>query len=53
MVEPALADLFGRAARGELVPQIGETYPMSDVRRAHEDIAGRRTTGKLMRDPTL
>jgi NADPH2:quinone reductase len=53
MVEPALADLFERAARGELVPQIGETYPMSDVRRAHEDIAGRRTTGKLMLDPTL
>ena len=53
MVEPALADLFDRAARGELLPQIGETYPMSEVRRAHEDIAGRRTTGKLLLDPTL
>ena len=53
MVEPALADLFGRAARGELAPQIGSTYPMSEVRRAHEDIAGRRTTGKLLLDPTL
>lgn len=53
MVEPALADLFDRAARGELAPQIGATYPMSEVRRAHEDIAGRRTTGKLLLDPTL
>jgi len=52
MVEPALADLFARAARGELLPQIGETYPMSEVRRAHEDIAGRRTTGKLLLDPS-
>jgi NADPH2:quinone reductase len=53
MVEPALADLFDRAARGDLLPQVGETYPMSEVRRAHEDIAGRRTTGKLLLDPTL
>jgi NADPH2:quinone reductase len=53
MVEPALADLFDRAARGELVPQVGETYPLSQVRRAHEDIAGRRTTGKLLLDPRL
>ena len=53
MIEPALGDLFDRAARGELVPQVGETYPLSEVRRAHEDIAGRRTTGKLLLDPTL
>jgi len=53
MVAEPLADLFGRAAGGELVPQVGETYPMSEVRRAHEDIAGRRTTGKLLLDPTL
>ena len=53
MVEPALADLFVRAARGELEAQIGATYAMSEVRRAHEDIAGRRTTGKLLLDPTL
>jgi NADPH2:quinone reductase len=53
MVEPALADLFDRAVRGELVPQVGATYPLSEVRRAHEDIAGRRTTGKLLLDPRL
>jgi NADPH:quinone reductase len=51
MVEEPLADLFARAARGELKPQIGETYPLSDVRRAHEDMQGRRTSGKLLLDP--
>lgn len=30
---------------------VGETYPMSDVRRAHEDLQGRRTSGKLLLDP--
>jgi NADPH2:quinone reductase len=52
MMEEPLADLFDRAARGELKPQMGETYPLSDVRRAHEDLQGRRTTGKLLLDPS-
>jgi NADPH2:quinone reductase len=51
MMEEPLADLFSRAARGELTPQIGETYALSDVRRAHEDMQGRRTSGKLLLDP--
>jgi NADPH2:quinone reductase len=51
MMEEPLGDLFGRAARGELKPQIGETYALSDVRRAHEDMQGRRTSGKLLLDP--
>lgn len=53
MMEEPLADLFDRTARGELTPQIGETYPLSDVRRAHEDLQGRRTSGKLLLDPSL
>jgi NADPH2:quinone reductase len=52
MMEEPLADLFGRAARGELKPQIGETYPLSEVRRAHEDMHARRTSGKLLLDPS-
>jgi len=52
MIEEPLADLFDRAARGELKPQIGETYPLSDVRRAHEDMHARRTSGKLLLDPS-
>jgi NADPH:quinone reductase len=52
MMEEPLADLFARIARGELRPQLGETYPMSEVRRAHEDLQGRRTSGKLLLDPS-
>jgi NADPH:quinone reductase len=52
MMEEPLADLFDRAVRGELIPQIGETYALSDVRRAHEDMQGRRTSGKLLLDPS-
>jgi NADPH:quinone reductase len=52
MVEEPLADLFDRAARGELRPQIGETYALSDVRRAHDDLQGRRTSGKVLLDPS-
>jgi len=52
MMEEPLADLFDRAARGELVPQMGATYALSDVRQAHEDLQGRRTSGKLLLDPS-
>jgi NADPH2:quinone reductase len=52
MMEEPLADLFDRTVRGELVPQMGETYALSDVRRAHEDMQGRRTSGKLLLDPS-
>jgi NADPH2:quinone reductase len=52
MMEEPLRDLFERAARGELVPQVGTTYALADVRQAHEDLEGRRTTGKLLLDPS-
>ena len=52
MMEEPLADLFERAARGELRAQMGHIYPLSEVRRAHEDLQGRRTTGKLLLDPS-
>jgi NADPH2:quinone reductase len=46
-----LADLFERAARGELRPRIGATYPLAEAGRAHADLEARRTTGKLTLDP--
>ena len=52
MMEEPLRDLFERAARGDLVVQVGATYPLSDVRQAHEDLQGRRTSGKLLLDPS-
>ena len=51
MDEP-LRDLFELAARGELRTVVGGTYPLSEVRRAHEDIQSRRTSGKLLLDPS-
>jgi NADPH:quinone reductase len=52
MVAAPLADLFERAARGALRVIVGGTYALSDAARAHEDLQARRTTGKLLLDPT-
>jgi NADPH:quinone reductase len=52
MFTDALADLFARAARGELRAVIGATYPLAQAAQAHIDLRERRTTGKLLLDPT-
>jgi NADPH:quinone reductase len=31
---------------------LGGTYPLAEAARAQEDLAGRRTTGKVLLDPT-
>jgi NADPH2:quinone reductase len=51
-VGPPLADLFDRVRRGELRVVEGATYPLSDAARAHEDMQARRTTGKVLLDPS-
>jgi NADPH2:quinone reductase len=50
MLREPLADLYERAARGEVEAVVGETYGLSDARRAHEDIQSRKTSGKLLLD---
>ncbi len=52
LVDEALADLFARASRGELRAVIGATYPLSDAGQAQIDLQERRTTGKLLLDPS-
>jgi NADPH2:quinone reductase len=52
MFGEALADLFARVARGELLPVVGGTYPLSEAARAQIDLRERRTTGKLLLDPS-
>ncbi|MGH2925599.1 MAG: quinone oxidoreductase family protein [Solirubrobacterales bacterium] len=47
-----IGELLGAVAAGQLEVVIGETYPLSDAPRAHEEIAARRTHGKLLLDPT-
>lgn len=44
-------DLFERIAKGSLHVRVGAEYPLADASRAHEDLAGRRTTGKLILVP--
>jgi NADPH2:quinone reductase len=53
LVAPMIAELLGAAASGELDVQVGGVYPLSDATRAHEDLIARRTTGKLLLDPSL
>jgi NADPH2:quinone reductase len=52
LVASMIGDLFGAVEAGELEVVVGEVYPLSQARRAHEDIAARRTHGKLLLDPT-
>jgi NADPH:quinone reductase len=41
-------DLFDWIRKGQLQVRIGATYPLEDAARAQEDLAARRTTGKLL-----
>jgi NADPH2:quinone reductase len=52
MMREPLEDLFSRAGRGELTPLVGETYGLSTVGKAHDDLQSRRTSGKLLLDPS-
>jgi NADPH2:quinone reductase len=51
MFTDALADLFARAAQGQLRTVIGGTYPLAQAAQAHIDLRERRTSGKLLLDP--
>jgi NADPH2:quinone reductase len=46
------ADLLGAVASGELEVSISNVYPLSDAAQAHKEMQERRTTGKLLLDPT-
>ena len=43
--------VFGWIASGELDVRIGGRYPLADAARAQQDLAARRTTGKLLLIP--
>jgi NADPH2:quinone reductase len=53
MFAEALADLFARAADGELRAIVGNTYPLEQAPQAQIDLRERRTMGKLLLDPTI
>jgi NADPH:quinone reductase len=52
LLRRGIGELLGAAAAGELRAVIGGVYPLSEVRRAHEEIKGRSTQGKLLLDPS-
>jgi NADPH2:quinone reductase len=52
LVAEMIADLHRAVEAGELEVVIGGVYPLSDAGQAHEDIAARRSHGKLLLDPS-
>ncbi|KAI1645640.1 NAD(P)-binding protein [Daldinia loculata] len=45
-------ELFGFITGGKINVHIHEVYPLSEVARAHGDLEGRKSTGKLLLDPS-
>jgi NADPH2:quinone reductase len=52
LAAPMIGELLGAVAAGELEVTVGEVYPLSEAARAHEDLTARRTSGKLLLDPS-
>jgi NADPH2:quinone reductase len=52
LVAPMIGELLGAVAAGDLEVTIGGVYPLSECARAHEDLIARRTSGKLLLDPS-
>lgn len=52
LVPQAMTELFDLVTKGLLRAVAGGEYPLSQARRAHEDLRARRTTGKLVLDPS-
>ncbi len=43
--------VFGMIAAGKLKLRIEHIYPLAEAQRAHRDLEGRKTTGKLLLIP--
>lgn len=50
--EGYVKELFDFVLKDKLDVRVHEVYPLSEVARAHGDLEGRRTTGKLLLDPS-
>ncbi|OIQ68246.1 quinone oxidoreductase 1 [mine drainage metagenome] len=48
MLHPQMAELFDLTERGMLKPVLGNSYPLSKARNAHEDLRARHSVGKLI-----
>ncbi|MGO4189855.1 quinone oxidoreductase family protein [Pseudarthrobacter sp. TAF60_1] len=45
------SEIFAAVADGSLKVRIGASYPLAEAGRAHQDLEGRRTTGKVLLVP--
>jgi NADPH:quinone reductase len=52
LVSSTITQLLEAAASGELEVVIGGVYPLSEAARAHNEMKERRTSGKLLLDPS-
>lgn len=50
-LERRAAELFAMLERGTLKLRIERTYPLSEASQAHQDLEGRKTSGKLLLIP--
>jgi len=50
-VAEAVSELFGALEMGDLEIVIDSVRPLSEARQVHEDLAARRTQGKVLLDP--
>jgi NADPH2:quinone reductase len=50
MLRPQMTELLALVQDGTLRPVVGGTYPLAEARRAHEDLRGRASQGKLVLD---
>lgn len=58
LADPELASasigrVLGAASKGKLKTVVGGTFGFDEVARVHEDLAARRTIGKILLDPSL
>src|SRR4051794_23107890 len=52
LLAPMIGELLSAVAANEIEVTVGDVYPLSEAARAHEDLVGRRTSGKLLLDPS-
>ena len=48
LLETTAGDLFDMVGSGRVKIVIGQSYPLSEVARAHQDLEGRKTTGSTI-----
>lgn len=51
MARESIDRVFGATAKGDLTAVVGGVYGLTEARQVHQDIAGRKTLGKLLLDP--